>query len=702
MLVYRIISLFAIAQLLSATLAAAAHDHHQSPTAVVNLIRSKQSGPWSKTGTWEGDKVPQKGNSVLIAEGHRVEYDIESRDVFRAIHVSGELRFTRKGSTRLEAGLIKIAPGNDVSEEGFDCEHLAEVEARPQAALVVGTSAEPIPAEFQALIRLHHLDGMNPETCPAIVCCGGRMEFHGARLANTWTKLHRTAKAGEPTVEARGDLAGWRVNDRIILAGTHHPDGAPQTPSLVEGSQTEERLIVSLRQIEDDVWSIKLDKPLAFEHFAEGDFRGEVANLSRNVVVESANPAGVRAHTMYHQYSTGSISYAEFRHLGKRDVLGKYALHFHLCQDSMRGSSVIGASIWDSHNRWLTIHGTEYLVVRDCVGYKSIGHGYFLEDATETRNILDHNLACLVLPGKPLPKQVLPFDGNKGAGFWWANSLNSFTRNVAAECSEYGYQFECRKTAEFDPNCPVLQANGARKPVDVRVLPFVRFEDNEGHSLPFFGINLRGLNRPESGVINFASANKELADEAMKAIPAGDQPLHLRRTRFWDTRWPFHAGTTGVFVDGLDVYRSTYGLWRTVTDRHTYKGLSFREIGHRDIHMPLSIGIPDDETNRGGGQGAYYAGIGGFYDEQPPATVITHIRREGNQLIVRGACADSSAIKRVTVNERRAHSARGEFAEWEVALDVPVQPELQIIATAEDIAGHVEQYPHRLKYVVQD
>ena len=44
-------------------------------------------------------------------------------------------------------------------------------------------------------------------------------------------------------------------------------------------------------------------------------------------------------------------------------------------------------------NRWLTIHGTNYLVVRDCVGYQSIGHGFFLEDGTEVYNVLDRNLA---------------------------------------------------------------------------------------------------------------------------------------------------------------------------------------------------------------------------------------------------------------------------------------------------------------------
>ncbi len=47
-----------------------------------------------------------------------------------------------------------------------------------------------------------------------------------------------------------------------------------------------------------------------------------MANLTRNVVVESADPDGVRGHTMYHRGSAGSISYAEFRHLGKRDEVG--------------------------------------------------------------------------------------------------------------------------------------------------------------------------------------------------------------------------------------------------------------------------------------------------------------------------------------------------------------------------------------------
>src|SRR5205814_2284010 len=292
------------------------------------------------------------------------------------------------------------------------------------------------------------------------VCCGGRMDFHGTPLSRTWLKLGETAKVGATSVTLSWPAPGWRAGDRIILSATTmnprlpspnavdplnkndllNKEALSRTTLRAQGAQTEERILKAVNGAQ-----LTLDQPLVHQHLANGAYCGEVANLSRNVTVESAEPAGVRGHTMYHRHSAGSISYAEFRHLGKEGVLGRYSLHFHLVGDTMRGSSVIGASIWDSHNRWLTIHGTNYLVVRDCVGYKSVGHGFYLENATEVYNVLDHNLAVLAFNGKPLPKQELPYDTNDGAGFWWANSLNSFTGNVACECDTYGYFFQAPK-----------------------------------------------------------------------------------------------------------------------------------------------------------------------------------------------------------------------------------------------------------------
>jgi hypothetical protein len=348
----------------------------------------------------------------------------------------------------------------------------------PRAALEVGTSDRPIPAGRRAVIRLAPVPGLDPEECPAIVCCGGRMDFHGAEMPRTWVKLGAKAVKAKSTVSLAEPIPGWRVGDRVIVTATRYQSarGGKPPPSVRQAPSTEERTIRAI-----DGPRLELDAPLERDHMAEGSYRGEVALLSRNVIVESANPARGRGHTMYHRGSSGSISYAEFRHLGKEGVLGKYSLHFHMVGDTMRGSSVIGASIWDSGNRWITIHGTNGLVVRDCVGYRSIGHGFFLEDGTEVDNILDGNLAVQACEGAALPGQVLAFDRNEGAGFWWANSRNAFMRNVAVECDQYGFRYEA-PAAGFDPNLTVRGPDGESRPVDIRTLPFLRCEENEAHA----------------------------------------------------------------------------------------------------------------------------------------------------------------------------------------------------------------------------
>ncbi|ODU00434.1 MAG: hypothetical protein ABS79_03360, partial [Planctomycetes bacterium SCN 63-9] len=472
------------------------------------LVKSSRSGSWSAATTWENGRVPAAGDRVLVREGHRVLYDVDSPAMIRAVHVSGVLRFAADRDTRLDVGLLRVQPGNDVTEEGFECAlHAAKTaEPRPKpepaaatapvATLEVGTADAPIPAGRTARIRLTYIEGMNKESFPAIVSCGGRMEFHGAPMPRTWVKLQRTANVGEALAFLNEPVPGWKPGDRIILTGTtrHLGYGGTYTDSVKDSPSTEERTLTKVENSPfNGIPTIHLDAPLKFDHRVIEDYRGEVANLSRNVVIESADPKGVRGHVMYHKRSTGSISYAEFRHLGKEGVLGRYSLHFHLAGNSMRGSSVVGASIWDSANRWITIHGTNYLVVRDCVGYRSVGHGFFLEDGTEIYNVLDRNLAVQACLGRPLPNQVLPFDHNDGSGFWWANSLNTFTRNVAAECDQYGYRFEVRKTADFDPVLHIQQPDGSDKLVDIRTLPFVRFEGNEAHCHRRFGINLGGF-----------------------------------------------------------------------------------------------------------------------------------------------------------------------------------------------------------------
>jgi hypothetical protein len=600
-------------------------------------------------------------------------YDQSSDQPIRAIHVAGTLTFARDRGTRLDVGLIKIQPGDEPSEKGFDCEaHLAPLEdGKSRPALEVGTPDRPIPANYQALIRLVYFEGMDKESCPAIVCCGGRMDFHGAPMSRTWLKLGAPGKKRDSEITLAEPVTGWRPGDHIILTATTRQIKSKRTfrPSVRDSTQTEERTIKSIAGK-----TLSLDRALQYDHQAGGAFRGDVANLSRNVIVESAHPNGQRGHTMYHKYSAGSISFAEFRHLGKPNVLGRYSLHYHLVRDTMRGSSVIGASIHDSGNRWLTIHGTDYLVVRDCVGYQSFGHGFFLEDGTEVYNVLDRNLAVQAYSTRPLPKQVLPFDKNDGAGFWWANSLNTFTRNTACECDEYGYFFQATKTADFDPALAIRQPDGRKKSVDIRTLPFIRFEDNEAHCQRRHAFNL-------GGGVPFGKPNVDGVG------PDARHPFVIRNMRIWNVHWAFHPVSPSVLVDGMEIYGSEYALWRPVYKDHSYRKIHMDEIS---VHKEFAAqGKPPQEND--------YPGSLAPVDDLPPATVITHVFQvEDGKLVVRGTTADNGTVKKVMVNGQPARAVDANFARWEVVLAKPALNKVQLTAHAEDVAGNVERVPHRM------
>ena len=65
--------------------------------------------------------------------------------------------------------------------------------------------------------------------------------------------------------------------------------------------------------------------------------------------------------------------------------------------------SVDSLSIHHANSRFLTIHQTNDVTVRDVVGYNTYGHGFFIEDGVEQNNTFDHNLGILVKPGIILP-----------------------------------------------------------------------------------------------------------------------------------------------------------------------------------------------------------------------------------------------------------------------------------------------------------
>ncbi|HSU67294.1 MAG TPA: G8 domain-containing protein, partial [Tepidisphaeraceae bacterium] len=538
--------------------------------------RSARTGNWSDPATWEKGRVPHAGDFVQIRPGDVVTYDANSDQPIRMLHVAGTLTFSRQKDTRLDVGLLKIQPGTEVTEDGAVCDYHPTGDTDvPPAALEIGTPGNPIPPGVTAMIKLVYFPGANKDAEPAIIDCGGRWDVHGAPLAHTWLKLATPAKAGDGVLTVVQPVNDWRPGDHVIIT-TSQPLGYVGRPKRISEKPdffgTEDRSII---RVEGS--AIYLDRPLTKSHAADDDTRAEVANLSRNVVIESANPNGVRGHTMFHHHSTGSISYAEFRHLGKEGLLGRYPIHFHLVRDSMRGSSVIGASIWDSANRFVAIHGTDYLLVRDCVGYQCMGHGYFLEDATEQYNILDHNLAVGAYRANRLPKQALGFDANEGAGFWWANGRNTLIRNVACENYQYGFRFQMEGSSRgHDAFRSLRMPDGSYKETDVRTVPFFRFEDNEAHC---------------NGLYDF-----DFGDDPDASVHGDEShPFIVRGLRSWRTNYALRPNVAYMLGEDLFFYDNVYGVYHPTYNQQVFRNVHVKRVSSE----PINRGHDDESFQNG-------------------------------------------------------------------------------------------------------
>ena len=121
---------------------------------------------------------------------------------------------------------------------------------------------------------------------------------------------------------------------------------------------------------------------------------------------------------------------------------------------------------------------------------------------------------------------MLPFDDNDGAGFWWANSLNTFTRNVAAENDEYGYRFEATHDAAASSSTladPAARRQHASRSTSARCRSSASRTTRSTRSTGLYGVNLgEGVNRVGPDAKHpFIIRNLKIWDIALRLPPAG-------------------------------------------------------------------------------------------------------------------------------------------------------------------------------------
>uniref|UniRef100_A0A8D1H4B8 hyaluronoglucosaminidase n=1 Tax=Sus scrofa TaxID=9823 RepID=A0A8D1H4B8_PIG len=301
------------------------------------------------------------------------------------------------------------------------------------------------------------------------------------------------------------DVSSWKPGDQIVVASTDY--------SMYQAEE-----FTLLPCPECSRFQVKVKETPQFLHMGEivdgVDMRAEVGILTRNVVIRGEMEEACYAenqcqffdydtfggHVMIKKnFTSVHLSYVELKHMGQQH-LGRYPIHFHLCGDVdykggyRHAAFVDGLSIHHSFSRCITVHGTNGLLIKDTIGFDTLGHCFFLEDGIEQRNTLFHNLGLLTKPGTLLPTDrnnsmcttmrekvfgnyvpVPATDCMAVSTFWIAHPNNNLINNAAAGSQDAGIWYLFHKE-------PTGESSGLQLLAKPELTPLGIFYNNRVHS----------------------------------------------------------------------------------------------------------------------------------------------------------------------------------------------------------------------------
>ena len=400
---------------------------------------------WSDPSAWPSGQVPAAGDSVVIPQDRTIRLDM-SPPPLASLTINGALVFAET-DLELTSGWILV-----------------------MGTLRVGTSTQPF--QHRATITLAgSSDGPNIMGMGNRVLgvAGGTLDLHGEARAG-WTRLSSTAPAGAIQLQLVTGMP-WRSGDKLVLASTDFDPRRAEVVTVATHSGS----------------TVTLEQPLAYSHYGElqtiagrtVDERAEVGLLTRNVVIQGDSATSVVAGYGGHMMGMGGtlrVEGVELHFMGQKGLMARYPMHWHL-MGPVDGQYFAGSSVWKSFNRCVTVHGTNNARVADNVCYDNLGHGYFLEDGSETGNLLEGNLG---LGTHATAEGVLPTDAN-AATFWITNPDNAIRDNVAAGSEAFGFWYAL-------PASPTGLSTGS--PLLPRLTPLREFSGNVAHSNQRAGLNV--------------------------------------------------------------------------------------------------------------------------------------------------------------------------------------------------------------------
>jgi hypothetical protein len=388
-------------------------------------------GNWSQPTTWSGGSVPDVLDNVHVA----TSVVVDSADAIAANVVvlpGSRLSFQPGAMTKLSFVTLTVLPGGS----------LEIMPGNGSAELVVLDQ----PFDF----------AFDPQQFGHGVLIFGTVQIVGTERT-PFARLAVEPQAGDGWLYFADPVVGWQAGDELLIPDSRQIRGL--------GTQQD---VARIALVAPDGLSVQLAAPLQYDHPAALDgndqitFLPHAANLTRSILVRSANPAGVRGHVLVGDRAEASIQYASFQDLGRTlnkplnnttfdgsgnvtrigtNQAGRYSLHMHHLWGSVNPTNPyqyeLAGNVVRSGLKWgIVVHDSHYGLVSDNVVFDVDGAGLVTESGNEYRNVITGNFVAYVEGSgfNPNDSRVTKGQsfGHEGAGYWLRETQNYINDNVAA------------------------------------------------------------------------------------------------------------------------------------------------------------------------------------------------------------------------------------------------------------------------------
>jgi hypothetical protein len=407
-----------------------------------------------------------------------------------------------------------------------------------------------------------YLTGHKGATYHVGVDCRSDADCNPLNSGSSWMRLAdgQSLGVGKDSLVLERDPGTWRAGDEIVVTTTDYLPGHSEKLKITNITRNADgTATVNFEAVEtetnktkknqwqhngvryggpkDDAskrWTQRLESRLKnsldsvlVQNGAET--RAAVALLSRSIRIVSAGDEvgqdfppeatgySYGAHMVIRQgFKAVQIKGVEFVQMGQGGRLGHYPVHFHIARQTPAATFVKDSSINESMTRWIVLHSTLGVTVQRNVGYKSIGHGFFLEDGTETDNQFYSNIGIFAraavdniqnprkVPGILAANQergdVQPFpfltDSTYPSVFWITNGWNDFIGNMAAGAGACGAAFWFVPAQNSDMP-EVMTANNVQDGTHMKWSGYAALQNN---------LNFRGTTPLKSFSWNYATS----------------------------------------------------------------------------------------------------------------------------------------------------------------------------------------------------